>query len=587
MALIGSKKRKTLTASLIAPDNIIDISSQSRLITDGYATSDLERLYYKNCPVIEIPGIINTATFNPPSLIDMNRRSLVYKITSVLNSMERTDRTKINTFRVLVEFFNFCDDRNYSEIFSVTSIRAYIEKLVSSYHSGTKGKTLIQKQSTLRSFIKEFDQKLLFELKDYFFSFPHDSQSITPYSDNQLKVITESLEKIYFHYSECIERNEIPKNFPLESVGGEKLRAVKGNVNIDQWKYDLSRSAYFLTCLYTGLNSGPLLSLKHADISIDSFKEVSRGKYKLSTVKGRQGGRVNYLDVGFTRKAKEFLKNWLLISKNILCATNEYVFPKILKGTASKMSVTGAAGLSDVFIKFGLPSLQSSRFRKTKASIIMRATESLFSVAEGLGNTVETANKHYLDGDPTTSEFSLAAALDIRQRTAFGDSIQSAKDNSQYKFKDPIREKFLSEQEIYASSVANGLRCTMPFGEKAEQLKKILMQNGLTNSNEKVACFKFFDCFSCPFHAVIAEIQDIWLLLSFKDVILESLARPAANSIPSNTLSEVAAATEKILSTVESSYPKIYKKAFQKYLKKPHPLWSEKEDLKILLGVYQ
>lgn len=587
MALIGSNKRKTLTASSIVPDNTIDISSQFRVIKEGNATSDLERLCYKNCPVIEIPGVKNTAAFNPPTLIDMNRRPLVYKITSTLNSMDRTNRTKINTFRVLVELFNFCDNRNYSEILSVTTIKMYIESLVSSYHSGIKGKTLIQKQSTLRSFIKEFDPKLLTELNPYFFSFPHDSQSVIPYSDNHLKIITESLEKIYSYYADCIENNKTPTKFPLESSNGKKVRAVKGNLNLDQWKFDLSRAAYFLTCLYTGLNSGPLLALKHDDISIDSFKEVSRGVYKLSTVKGRQGGRVNYLDVGFTRKAKDFLKNWLYISKNLLSETNEYVYPKVIKGNASEMTVSGAAGLSDVFIKLGLPILQSSKFRKTKASIIMRSTESIFSVAEGLSNTVETANKHYLDGDPTTIEYSLAAALDIRQRTALGESIQSAKEKTEYKFKDPVREKFLSDQKIYASSVANGLRCTMPFGEKAEQLKKILMQNGLTNSGEKVACFKFLDCFSCPFHAVIAEVQDIWLLLSFRDVVLETLTRPAANTVPSNALSVVAAATERILSSVEISYPQVYKKAFKEYLEQPHPLWSETEDLQILLGVYQ
>ncbi|MEW2693243.1 hypothetical protein [Vibrio cholerae] len=127
----------------------------------------------------------------------------------------------------------------------------------------------------------------------------------------------------------------------------------------------------------------------------------------------------------------------------------------------------------------------------------------------------------------------------------------------------------------------------MPFGEKAVHLKKILIQNGLSDSNEKVACFKFLECFSCPFHAVIAEVQDIWLLLSFKDVVLETQTRPAVNSVPSKALSEAVSATENILSSVENSYPRIYKKAFEKYLIQPHPLWTDVEDLDMLVGVYK
>ncbi|ENM3802820.1 site-specific integrase [Vibrio cholerae] len=585
MALIGVNKRKTLTANIV--DNVHDIRSLNKIFSDGHTTADLERLCFKDCPVLEIKGKKHPRKYQKTTLVDMNRRQLVYKITTTLNGMDRTVRTKINTFSILLELFRFCDSRNIVDVMAVSTIAKYIESLAEKYHAGVKGKNLLQKQATLRSFIKEFDPVLLSELKPHFFEFPQDSQSIVAYTDSELKQLAQALEQIFQNYAESLEQDVLPSRFPLESADNSKVRAVKANTNADQWKSDLSRAAYFLTCLYTGINASPLLALKHSDINIESFKEVSRGVYKLATVKGRQGGRVNYLDVGFSRRAKDFLQYWLSLSSTKFSNENDFVFPQIVNGKASQMTVSQASDLNIAFVKLGLPPLRSQRFRKTKATLIMRSTESIFSVAEGLNNEVVTVNKHYLDGDETTIEFSLAAALDIRQRTALGEPIQIAKENSFFKFKDPVREKYLLNQKVYASSVANGLRCTMPFGEKAVHLKKILIQNGLSDSNEKVACFKFFECFSCPFHAVIAEVQDIWLLLSFKDVVLETLTRPAVNSVPSKALSEAVSATENILSSVENSYPRIYKKAFEKYLIQPHPLWTDVEDLDMLVGVYK
>jgi hypothetical protein len=588
MSLRGESKRKILSArDPRSQYQLASIESMQKVLTDGHSTAHFERLLYKNCPVLPVHGRKHWTLRNLSMPIDMNRQSLVYRITSTLNSMDRTVRTKINTFSVLVDVFRFCDSNEISDIFSVNAISKYIETLVTKYHSGVKGKHLLQKQSTLRSFIKEFNPELHSELEPNFFDFPQDSQSATPYSDGELKQLYECLDSIYQNYAECVEKNLEPSSFPLTSTVKTKVRAVRANNNVDQWKFDLSRAAYFLTCFYTGINAGPLLSLKHEDISIESFKQVSRGTYKLATVKGRQGGRVNYLDVGFSRTAKEFFKRWLFISKHLLAANNEYVYPKVLKGVTSKMTVSEASGINATFVKLGYPSLRSQRFRQTKSSIIMRSTRSVFAVSEGLNNSIATVDTHYSDGDPTLIEFSLAAALDIRERTARGQQLQHAWEESSYKFKDPIREKHLKDLQLTATSISNGLRCSMPFGEKAGQLKQMLIQNGLAARTETVACYKFLDCFSCEFHAVIAEVQDVWLLLSFNDVILQSLTRPSVNSNPTIVLSKVSSTVNTLLEKIAVKHPDIYQAAHEKYLDSPHPLWTDAADLDLLLGVYK
>lgn len=126
---------------------------------------------------------------------------------------------------------------------------------------------------------------------------------------------------------------------------------------------------------------------------------------------------------------QKILQYWLSLSSTKFSNENDFVFPQIVNGKASQMTVSQASDLNIAFVKLGLPPLRSQRFRKTKATLIM-FNRKYFSVAEGLNNEVVTVNKHYLDGDETTIEFSLAAALDIRQRTALGEPIQIAKENS-------------------------------------------------------------------------------------------------------------------------------------------------------------
>lgn len=596
MALIGEEKRKILSFSEIFEEQVTNIALYAKFLTDGQSTAHFERLCYENCPVLELPGRSYKGLKSQGAPVDMNRRALVYKIMISINGIDASVRTKINIFVVLIELFRLCDSKGILNIFSLDTLKTYSQYLLSKYRQGVKGKSLRHCQAMLKKFLKNFDILLFEQYSKISLQLPDDSQPEEPYSDDELKTIYSYLIKIFKSYSECITKNVTPVEFPLFQDLGKQYpppvkskvnRPVHGNTNYDLWKFDLSRSAYFLACFYTGINSEQLLSLKHEDIAPEPIKEISRGIYTLQTTKERQGGQVNRLDVGFNRRAKEFFELWLHISKNLLVRDNQFVFPKIRAGIAKKMTVTETSVFNKIFKYTSVPRLSSKRFRKTKASIIMRSTESIFMVAEGLNNKAETASKHYADGEQTQMEFSLAAALDIRQKTATGQDLSVAIEETTYKFKDPVREKFLSNTNIATTSVSNGLRCTMPFGEKASQLKKILVQNGLAAENEQVACYKFLDCFSCQYHAVIAEVQDIWLLLSFNDVILQSLIRPSVNSKPTLVLSRVSKTLKALLDKVAKEFPRIFQQAYEKYLDSPHPLWTDEDDLDLMLGVYK
>ena len=325
------------------------------------------------------------------------------------------------------------------------------------------------------------------------------------------------------------------------------------------------------------------MGLKISDIDEEPFQDINRRSYKLRTIKGRQSGRINEIEAGFTKKGKTFFNRWLKISKKLNSHSDGYIFPNLSRNKPSKMTTSNASKLNKYIINFGIPAFSSQRFRKTKASLIMRATESIFMVAQGLNNSVATASKHYANGDPVTTELSLASALYIREQTALGSPLDNAIKESAFIFNDPIKESVTNTKY---KKLSNGLRCGGAFGEKSIKIKSALIKEGLAKESNLVACHKFLECFGCMHHAVVAEVEDIWSLLSFGDVILESLTTPSINSKPSNLLNKVHSTVQVIIERIKTKHAAVYHEAYQKYLDTAHPLWQDTSDIELMLEIY-
>lgn len=596
MAFIKKNKRKTTKPSLIPASEIKNINLRDRLITDGHGHADFERLLYRHCPVIYRTNQARSFAKNSTSPIYANRNVLVINICNAIYSMDKKTRTKINIFNEIVAFFKLMDEHKIDDMFSVKLLKIYNKKFVEKYKSGVKGKSLQLRQNSLRCLLRELDFEFYEKNKRIFTTFPSDSDPILPYSDGEIKKIILPLFYIYNSYATHLENDTVPSIFPLYENGYMELsecrdlnkksknRTVSYRTNSSVWKSDLSRVAFFLTCFYTGVNSSPLLDLKISDFQEDIFKGISRGAYKLNTKKGRQNGRGNEISIGFNKKSKMFFERWTKICKKLNGGEDGYMFPQVVNDKLSKMTITNMSTLNKYLFDFDIPKLSSQRFRKTKASLLIRSTESIFMVAEGLNNSVTTSAKHYADGNPIESEFSLASALHIREQTALGISIDKAKESSSIIFKDPLKKSIIDTK---FKKLSNGLRCGSTYNkDKTLTIKNALIKQGIASEKDLVACNKFLECFGCIHHAVIAEVDDIWLLLSFADVILESLSRPSINSNPTKLLDNVHNSLQIIIAKIKSDYKSAYNEAYEKYLNTPHPVWQDQEDLELLKGVY-
>lgn len=594
MAFLKENKRKTVTASNIDTDTVINISLRDKFIKDQDRSATFERLLYENCPAISITDNNINITIDKSNFVYANRQSLVVRICNAIHSLDATNRTKVNVFNETVRFLKMADEQKIKNAFCIDTISMYIKNLVSSHNQGSKGKTLSGRQNSIKALLKAMDYELYKKCESMFISFPADTQSVSPYTDDEVKELFSALQTIYICYAAHLENGTKPKAFPLyelkDLTGNHKYknktsteRTVSYKNSDTVWLSDLVRVAYFMTCFYTGANASSLLKLRVSDFSEGLFKGLNRKTYKLKTKKGRQSGRTNEIDVGLTKDARSFFESWISVSKKINKDENSFLFPNPSINNKSYMTDSNMSVLNKTIVDLGLPALSSQRFRKTKASLIMRATESVFFVSQGLNNSVETVAKHYADGNRVTTEFSLASALYIREQTALGKPLDKAITESAFLYHDPLKE---SEASKKFKKLTNGLRCGGAFKDKAIKVKEVMVKNGLAENHDVVACHKFLECFGCRHHAIIAEVDDIWLLLSFNDVILETVTRPTINSRPSNLLNKVNNTIQVIIERMKKEHAAVYKEAYDKYLDGVHPLWLDTNDLELMLGIY-
>lgn len=601
MALIGNNKRVSISSNNLNNVEFFDISIDEMTLKDDSHVAHFKKLGYKGCPEIKTRSSGKEfKLIKGQNLVDMNRWAEIKKLYFIFVRLERSKRTKINIFNAIVLLIQCCDHNGISDLFSDAAIVSFVTELKKRYSKGVKGKTLSMIQNSVKVILAEVNPDSFESIKLNFVEFPNDTCPSLSYTDDELKIIVSSLYKIFNAYRKCVLTNSIPSVHPLydeltlrknnsftnASEGAWRKKLYSKNSE-DTWRNDLIKTAFFLTCFYTGINESGLRNLRVSDISVDPFTQISSGSFILKTVKDRQGGKTNFVEVGFSKKAKEFFETWLLIRK-IITVDCDFVFPYIVKNKLTKMKPAAAAGtLNNSFSMLGIPLLSTKKFRKTKATLIMRATESIFSVAEGLNNSPRSVSRHYTNGVPETMEFSIAAALDVRQMTAHGEELSIAIIESSYNYSDPVREQFYKQRkQTVPSKLSNGLRCKSSFGDKAHKLKDSLVKVGLAKEDNIVACHKFLECFGCPHHAVIAEVEDIWLMLSFRDVILEVSCQPSINTIPTNTLTKVLYTVESILERVKSCFSYEYNLAMSKYYDAPHPLWSDKTDFNFFVELY-
>ncbi|MDE9383459.1 hypothetical protein PZ937_21975 [Vibrio alginolyticus] len=354
------------------------------------------------------------------------------------------------------------------------------------------------------------------------------------------------------------------------------------------------RLAIMLAFCFTGQNTSPILKLRFRDIR---FTAKSNGKVYFDMTKAR----ANYLSfdtsLGFHKKSQEFFHQWLTISMELQKDSGtDWLFPYIREsGTVNGCYELGKhapqEGINKLTRKLGLVHVTPSIIRQTKIDTLMKVTEDIWLVSMSANNSIKTISASYSDGNESDHKTSLAAKGDAlydfsKNRTDLYEAANKAKFNyadvlSVYDY------KRLREQEIANDKQTPiGTRCMDSTQGVAIRIKKSLEKIGVEQS-EEVVCTDFLGCFECEHHRLVSEVEDIWLMLSFKDTLQEMKDYPAINSLPTDKFYKLCNTIESILKRFKEVSPDNYTEALAKHSEAPHPLYSGGYSLIDLLETFK
>ncbi|MCF4174723.1 hypothetical protein [Vibrio sp. McD22-P3] len=657
------------TEGLVTPLNDRDLVVSVQVSTKAQGTLTTLRVYrllYHGVPEIKVGNDGKVTRDTPADTQSIAARALlVRRIHAWLVNINDSGDTALEALKIVARWIRYCDanDLPVIEVYksgkrkgqlkplSKKPLLAYCDHLRERILHGT----LLS--STARVY-KSFLEMALNGIgeNEIAGSLPHfaskGNKSTQSYDDPEICAITRRLKRIV----DGLGADAVKGNEPTCPLGIDAQTWAEHHSNSTAWKVKLVVAAYYLVLLLTGDNATPLQQMRRRDIG--TFKREEGDNWKLTTYKGRQGGKPNEWELGFTTFGKRFFEYWLTVAEHLDPNPDAFLFPKIIdnevdgniaaaavkdfnnwfcklmpqqikaeqpKGATDghnvtfelahialndvleahidKQPVTGFTvdGRSLVLAEAPMkgsevtvsylagvtaPRLVPRRFRATKSDLLIAVSDSTLVAAEGLNNGQSTVERSYSNGNTHKNQSRAAMASEFIQRSAQGESVEQAKQAVGFKFKQPITLRELEAKYPQKTETENidykvipaqtdvGTRCTEPFGDKAQRLKKELMQSGLATEDDQVACFRFLECFGCEHQAVLAEVDDIWCLLSFQASLEEAKQGPAVNHVPPEILTRVEVTIEQMLSDIQRDYPEVLAAAQEKCNHAPHPVFD-------------
>ena len=612
-------KRKTLSPmkeSNIAPVDFLYIDDMVLKVKGKAYVFYFSRFQYKGVPNIENKGGGNFR--DSEILINMNRDSFIRMLYGFVK--DEFTSTTFNYLKRIALYIRYLDDNDLLPIdgdyfhnrlthhyiyelnkiaktgvdaskpsVAKKSISYFLKKIGRKTDAGLLPKPY-QKKSGLRAYDLEFEikpiTKLLFnafyKLRQHYIDGSHPD--IHPlYDETRLEKCAASQNWTPFQLSKRIDAFKLSMN-PLGNLG------IKISADNDRRRLcnHLTRIALMICFMLTGINTEPMLLMTRKDVR---FKQAHGDKYLFDTVKGRAGYQENDNGIGFTKRTKEFVEQWLETSALISDDSNDnaWLFPFIDKDNQVSNFLATRTQLYEPFNKllgyYGLPKLSAQRFRQTKSDSLMKVTESVFIISLALNNTVKTVSANYSSGLLQDHERNLAATMNANLLLAKGNSIENSVAESKYKFKDILSEYDYKKRFGLGSQTPAGVRCTGD-ATLTNQIERQLKTLKLDIPEEEKKCTNFLKCFVCDNHVLVAMVDDIWLMMSFYDVIKSLKEQVAINSLPEDELYQLENTVKNILDRFRNVSVDNFKKAKIKHNEAAHPLYSDIRSVGDLLEVF-
>ncbi|OKY25999.1 hypothetical protein BI291_13845 [Thalassotalea sp. PP2-459] len=590
----------------VNPIHIIDMN----IAVPGRGKMYFKRFKYKGCPVLDN----QTADFKKGALlVDMKRNDLIRNLYQLMS--KDTNQTTYSHFCGVINYIRWLDGFGLKAIkgdwFHMDLINEYMKWFSEECALNRKQKTSWSADKKALSWVlkqlnRSLDAKSLPSVKGA--TVGNNSYQAHDL-ETELKPLAKSLFKAYKSLLKHFKESTLPERHPLydeELLNKVAIeRGLKGNKLVGQkaaFKKALQKSdarnhivriAMMITYMFTGINTNPLAKLKISDIY---FKEVQGGKYIFDSSKGRARNQEQDNSLGFNKHAKEFIESWLSVAKTMAEGDiSAPVFPYFKQDgsvtTYDAVINSPQTSINKLLEKLGLPTINPSRFRKSKLDTLFRVTQSVYLVAMSGNNSINVVARNYVHGTKTEHQNNLGAAMDAKYAIANGKEIKAATEAAKYKFAD-ILDNYEYEHLRAGKDRNNesrtplGVRCNDNKKGSASIIRKLLKKEGVDTTVEESFCTDFLSCFECEHHALVADVMDIWLMLSFKETLQQLQQLPAVNSMPEKRYTWLFNIIESILKRFKEKSSSNFLLAEEKIKEAAHPLYNNVYSLNDLFEVF-
>jgi hypothetical protein len=578
--------------------NVTELPTSKMEISFNGLKARFNRLMFKGCPNSKICKITKAVLIDK-SWVLLSRDDFVREMYEIFQEYSKQSETGYGRFCFLCKYVGYWDIKNHQVTFDEEEVLAFFKFRESLVTQGKINKnSLVKERQHLTSILKEQGKAVIAAQIPKIENRRQASNPTKAIADKPYVMLGKRLMQAYQVYVKCLFEGKPPIKCPFfdpelaleNGMTQENITKSRGLNYVENkiyWTNTLTKLALLIAAKWTGANLTPLASLTKGDTR--EIKKSAGDTYKFDSVKARALYERQELGIGFTKRSKEFIESWLIVSDKIVSGENTPLFPLLDINGRIKVKKSTYNNPHKIFnpkLKaMGLPEITCRKLRSTRSSIVQRAFEDIFVTAAANRNTPETTHAHYLEGVDESHEIELARAFEVQKALAEGKNKKTAIEEFKQKIKDPFTsEEWLEKRKnATGNKTLNGARCTEPKGDVAKKSLRAIKSLNLGDDGE---CISFLACFDCSKHALVAEVDDIWLMFSFKDALLETISRPSINSIPNQEFKNALDKTNYILSRMKAIAPEKYNVALNNNKEAPHPLYQDDTDLSDLLEIY-
>ncbi len=599
MMMQGRKRTKLTIEKTRAP--IAPLHFENMTLDAGSKNKiSIYRLRYRNAPTVK--------QIRSGDVVLADRDDIVSDIYQVLNlSPHKT--TRQHYFSGLVSYFRYLDDIGYNgDIFCNKTMVGCIKHFNKLREKGLRVTESMRIRDGLSVLLKSWNREAdVRKLPNVFHVQPSVNRAF--HSEKELKPLSRVLIRGAKAFQEAIEKGDMLDIHPFydeksfleqakrnnwspslraqKKIGFKKcMIPVPGTAKESSLPFKrlhqqvfynhASRNWFFVFSMLTGMNKSVLAEVRYQDIT---FKNIGSGRFVLNGKKFR----ANYKDldncIGFSQRTKELITRWLKTSKIMYQSFGIKLSGELplcpFFSASGEIWTFSAHGSNIEYINMQLEkvtglTVTASRFRATKSDVLMRVTEDIFLVSQGLNNTLNVVARRYSSGHQTDHDNNLSATFTALNAVSKGERIGKAIEDakavrsdilSDYDFQS-LRRRQSKEQTLLTTP--SGVKCAGATPDKLVAEKRRMKQLGIDFSKDSGRCTDFLGCFDCDSHKLVASENDIWLMLSFLEQIENLKEIVASNSVPQSEYFWVEGVLKKILVRLKQKAPKNYAQAKQK-----------------------